>query len=58
MVAMEIWCHLINYFFYQFVLDKKVLKVTKKSAFYTGCRKSYECLNKKMAEAPSLDQIG
>ena len=52
MVAMEIWCHLTNYFFYQFVLDKKNIKSHQKSAFYTGWRKRYGCLNKKWQNWP------
>ena len=61
MVAMAIWRLLIKNYFYRFVLDTKVLKVTKKSAFYTGWRKRYGRLNKNMAESaappPPLDQI-
>ena len=47
MVAMAICCHLIKKYFYRFVLDKKNIKSHKKSAFYTGWRKSYGRLNKK-----------
>ena len=50
MVAMAIWCHLINYYFYQFVLNIKILKVTKMSFLY-WLEKSYGRLNKKMAES-------
>ena len=33
MVAMTIWCHLIKKNFYRFVLDTKILKVTKNQLF-------------------------
>ena len=33
MVAMAIWCHLVKNNFYRFVLDTKILKVTKNQLY-------------------------
>ena len=53
MVAMAIWCLLINLFFLPVCFRYENIKSHKKSAFYTGWRKSYGRLNKNMAESIS-----